>query len=111
MGDTDRFVRMYVNDYTMDMGVDGEKSIRYYLRWVMKGVYYPSLNYYLSNLTTTPRLANPSISSRDSPSSVKISTVFSPSLGALPPRVFGLASFIRNGFRKSFSLNPPLAIN
>ncbi|ADN49687.1 menaquinone biosynthesis family protein [Vulcanisaeta distributa] len=28
MGDTDRFVRMYVNDYTMDMGVDGEKSIK-----------------------------------------------------------------------------------
>jgi 1,4-dihydroxy-6-naphthoate synthase len=28
MSDTDRFVRMYVNDYTMDMGVDGEKAIR-----------------------------------------------------------------------------------
>ncbi len=28
MSDTDRFVRMYVNDYTVDMGIDGEKAIR-----------------------------------------------------------------------------------
>ena len=28
MGDTDRFVRMYVNEYTMDMGVEGEKAIK-----------------------------------------------------------------------------------
>ena len=28
MSDTDRFVRMYVNDYTMDMGIDGERAIR-----------------------------------------------------------------------------------
>lgn len=26
--DTDRFVRMYVNDYTLDMGTDGERAIR-----------------------------------------------------------------------------------
>lgn len=26
--DTDRFVKMYVNDYTLDMGTDGEKAIR-----------------------------------------------------------------------------------
>lgn len=28
INDTDRFVRMYVNEYTVDMGADGEKSIR-----------------------------------------------------------------------------------
>ncbi len=28
MVDTDRFVKMYVNEYTMDMGVDGERAIR-----------------------------------------------------------------------------------
>ncbi|WP_054842709.1 MqnA/MqnD/SBP family protein [Vulcanisaeta distributa] len=28
ISDTDKFVRMYVNEYTMDMGIDGEKSIQ-----------------------------------------------------------------------------------
>jgi 1,4-dihydroxy-6-naphthoate synthase len=31
--DTRRFVYMYVNDYTMDMGVDGERAIKVLLEW------------------------------------------------------------------------------
>lgn len=31
--DTRRFVYMYVNDYTMDMGVDGERAIKTLLEW------------------------------------------------------------------------------
>ncbi len=33
INDTDRFVRMYVNEYTLDMGVESERAIRTLLEW------------------------------------------------------------------------------
>jgi 1,4-dihydroxy-6-naphthoate synthase len=33
ISDTRRFVNMYVNEYTMDMSIEGEKAIKTLLEW------------------------------------------------------------------------------
>lgn len=45
MSDTGRFVDMYVNNYTIDMGNDGERAIRTLLQWGHERGLIPEVNF------------------------------------------------------------------
>ncbi len=47
MSDTGRFVDMYVNNYTIDIGNDGEKAIRVLLQWGHEKGLTPEVNFTL----------------------------------------------------------------
>jgi Predicted periplasmic solute-binding protein len=45
MSDTGKFVDMYVNNYTMDMGSDGERAIKTLLQWAHDNGLTPEVSF------------------------------------------------------------------